>query len=183
MDEQFLKLMRAVQAALFIYGEEISEEKIANALKIDNAKTKELLRSLEEELSRDTQGLALLRTGEKVRLITKPELAPYLLDLAKEEFTEELSKASIETLAIVAYLGPISRAEVDYIRGVNSTFILRSLLLRKLVDRSPSAGRPGVMVYEVSGDAMRHMGLLRLEELPEYEKYRELLKFLRKNEQ
>ena len=183
MDEKKQQLLCALHAILFIYGEEISVGRLAKALGTEKETVQELIASLREELSRESQGLMLLEAGDGIQLVTKPELAPYLEEFTKEEFQEELSKASLETLAIIAYLGPISRAEIDYIRGVNSTFILRSLLLRKLIDRAPSVERPGILVYEVSGDAMRHLGLVRREQLPDFEKYRELLNFIKKRDE
>ena len=182
MDENSKKLLRALQAVLFIYGEEISLQKLAQSLKIEKEKVKELLAMFEEELNKDTQGLVLLKSENSVQLVTKPDLAPFIEELAKEEFNEELTKASLETIAIIAYLGPVSRAEIDYIRGVNSAFILRSLLLRKLVDRVSLPERPSAVLYAASFDALKHMGISKIEDLPEYPKYRELLKLIRKDD-
>lgn len=183
MDENSKKLLSALQAVLFIYGEEISLQKLAQTLKIEKEEVKKLLEMFEEELNKDTQGLTLLRSENSVQLVTKPDLAPFLEELAKEEFNEELTKASLETIAIIAYLGPVSRAEIDYIRGVNSAFIIRSLLLRKLVDRASSPERQGTSLYTASFDALKHMGISKIEDLPEYQKYRELLKLIRKDGQ
>ena len=85
-----------------------------------------------------------------------------------------LTPASLETLAIIAYLGPCNRALIEYVRGVNSTFILRSLMIRGLVERKPDPKRMNTFLYQVSFDFLRHMGLTRQGDLPDYEKYRKL---------
>lgn len=180
MDESAHNIIQALEAALFIYGELIPRKKLVELLKIEPSQLDEALRAYKSELAAENRGLMLLVSEDAVQLTTKPELAPFLEGLAKEEFNEELTKAALETLAIVAYLGPISRPEIDYIRGVNSSFILRSLLLRKLVDRNPDPNRLSGIQYAVSFDALRHLGLSKNEELPDFAKYRELLKLLRK---
>lgn len=172
--------VQALEAVLFIYGEAISRKKLAQLLKIEPERLHEVIAAYQEQLAAGDRGLTLLISENEIQLATKPELSALVEGLAKEEFSEELSKATLETLAIVAYLGPISRAEIDYIRGVNSSFILRSLLLRKLVDRSSPPDRPSVSQYAASFDALRHMGITKAEDLPDFEKYRELLKMVRK---
>jgi segregation and condensation protein B len=87
---------------------------------------------------------------------------------------EDLSPASLETLAIVAYKGPINRIEIDNIRGVNSSFILRSLLIRGLIDRQIDAHRANAYSYKPSFDLIRKLGIDSLEQLPDYEKFKTL---------
>ena len=83
---------------------------------------------LEQDLK--GRGLSLVRTDDEVMLGTAKEFSGLIEDLAKEELSRDLGKAGLETLSIVLYLGPITRADIDYIRGVNSQFILRALLIR-----------------------------------------------------
>lgn len=180
MDEAMQKLQGALEAVLFIYGEAISRKKLAQLLSIDADELTHALHAYAGELAAADRGLMLLVSESEVQLATKPAHASLIEGLAKEEFNDELTKAALETMAIVAYLGPISRAEVDYIRGVNSSFILRSLLLRKLVERTSPSARPSLIQYVASFDALRHLGIAKADELPDFAKYRELLSIIRK---
>ena len=94
----------------------------------------------------------------------------------KEEISEDLTPASLEALSIIAYLGPISRARLEYLRGVNSIVILRSLMIRGLVERFPDPAHPASFMYRGTFDLMKHLGIKEKEGVPDYEKFQELLK-------
>lgn len=165
-----------LEAFLFHFGEPIAVAKIARGLNLSEEKCREAIEALRTKLTNDTSSaFCLLETNDEVQLATKPEFQAALKSIIEEEWKTELTPAAQETLTIVAYLGPISKMMVDYIRGVNSGFILRNLLMRGLVERGPSAERKNSFDYRVSFDFLRHMGISRPEELPEYEKYRVLL--------
>lgn len=165
-----------LEAFLFHYGEPISIAKIAHGLGINEQQCREALDALRAKLHDDTaSAFCLLETNNEVQLATKPDFQSVLKNILEEEWKAELTPAAQETLTIVAYLGPISKMMVDYIRGVNSGFILRNLLMRGLVERAPSVERKNSFDYRVSFDFLRHMGITRPEELPEYEKYRVML--------
>ena len=117
----------------------------------------------------------LVRHGDLFQLATKPDLAWLGQKLVQEEFKEELTPATLETLSIIAYLGPVARSTVDYIRGVNSSFILRALLVRGLVTRHFQEARKNTFEYKVSFNFLKHLGLGKIEELPEFEKYKNIL--------
>ena len=91
----------------------------------------------------------------------------------KSEFSEELSRAAIETAAIIAYQGPITRAEIEYVRGVNSSFILRGLLMRGLVERIENPKDARSYLYRISFDFLKHLGLTKIEDLPQYQEFRQ----------
>ena len=170
------KKLAELEALLFHYGEPIAIKKIAKFLKIKEDECEELLGGLEQKLKEDPdRGLMLLRQGERSQLAAKPEFKSVNENLIREEFREELSPASLETLSIIAYVGPIPRSMIDYVRGVNSSFILRSLLMRGLVKREPDPKRKNAYEYRVSFDFLGHIGLSKQEELPEYEKYKDIL--------
>ncbi len=199
------KIVAAIEAILFVYGEPMEIKKITKLLKTDEAAVKEALKDLEQEFSAENRGLKLIfkdsSAGGFVQLATKPDFASFLEDFIKEEFKENLTPASLETLSLIAYLGPVSRAQIDYYRGVNSTFILRSLLIRGLVERYPAPKRAniyphtkrglasetqednyprygvGVYLYEVSFDLLKYLGISKVEELPEYEKFKQMTNF------
>ena len=94
----------------------------------------------------------------------------------KEEISEDLTPASVEALSIIAYLGPISRARLEYLRGVNSSVILRTLTIRGLIERIPDADHANTFLYGPTLDLMKHLGITSKEQLPDHEKFQELLK-------
>jgi len=176
MDETKSKKFGELEALVFYYGEPIAVKKAAKLLDLKEEECVSLVAEWSELLKNNPdRGLTLLRNGNEIQLVTKPDFQNIGKKIIEEEFREELSPASLETLAIVAYLGPLARSKIDYIRGVNSSFTLRSLLMRGLVDRNIEEGAPHVYHYYVSSDFLKHMGTTRVEELPEYEKYKDLL--------
>jgi segregation and condensation protein B len=164
-----------LEALLFLHGEPLSYKKIAAVLDIEEAAAAALVAELKTELQSEARGLHLLADKEKVQLATKPEFGKLLENFVKEELTEELTPASVETLAIIAYLGPISRAKLEYLRGVNSSIILRSLLLRGLVERFPDPGHPAGFIYRATFDFLKHIGLQEAAQLPDFQKFQKLL--------
>ncbi len=163
-------LKPALESILFAYGEPISAEKLA---KIVKAKKDDVFSAL-KELSKDyeNRGLALLEKDGQYQLGSRPAYTRYIEELVKEEFAEELSRAALETVAIIAYKGPLTRAQIEYVRGVNSSFTLRNLLMRGLVERIDNPQDARSYLYKVSFDFLKHLGLTKLEELPRYEEFK-----------
>jgi segregation and condensation protein B len=160
-----------IEAVLFFKGEPISVKKLSALCKSSEADVGTALDSLEKNLS--GRGIRLMRKENEVMLATAPELTDLITDITKEELSRDLGRAGLETLSIVLYRGPISRKEIDYIRGVNSTFILRNLLVRGLVERVHSDKDERVFLYKATFDLLSHLGVSRLEELPEYERVKQ----------
>jgi segregation and condensation protein B len=176
MDKNQHEPVAALEALLFYYGEPLDAKKIAKFLEIKEEECSALIEELDSKLASDPKGgLVLVRHGNLYQLATKPDLAWLGQKLVQEEFKEELTPAALETLSIIAYLGPVARSTVDYIRGVNSGFILRSLLVRGLVTREVQAARKNTFEYKVSFDFLKHLGLNRIDDLPEFEKYKNIL--------
>ena len=176
MEEKNNGKLAALEALLFYYGEPLDAKKISKFLEIKEQESGSLIEELTIKLSADKKsGLALLKHGNFFQLATKPSLAWLGQKIIQEEFKEELTPAAMETLSIIAYLGPIPRSAVDYIRGVNSSFILRGLLVRGLVTREFQAVRKNTFEYKVGLDFLKHLGLGKIEDLPEYEKYKNIL--------
>ena len=172
-------IIAALEALLFIYGEPLPIKKIAKILGQEELRVLAACGELSEKLSGEDRGLALIVSDERAQLVSKPEFGQLLEDLVKEELHETLTPAALETLAIIAYAGPVSRSVIDYIRGVNSTFILRTLLLRGLVDRSLDPQRSTTYLYRPSFDFLKHIGVSKLEDLPEYQRFREIVEKLK----
>lgn len=171
MTNEMQNIMASIEAILFAYGDPLPVKKIAKFINLEEEKVKNILNDFNEKLKDENRGLRLIWTDEKVQLTTKPEFSYLLENFSKEEFKEELTPAALETLSIIAYFGPISKAKIDYFRGVNSAFILRALLMRGLIDRSDKLKEEGYL-YSLSFDALKHLGVSKIEELPEYEKYK-----------
>jgi segregation and condensation protein B len=166
--------LAALEALLFIHGESITKKKIMAVLGLDPAGLEEALGALRTECARPERGLMLLVSGDKVQLVTKPVWSGILAQFVKEELQEELTPAALEALSLIVYLGPLQRARLDYLRGVNSSFIVRNLMLRGLVERFPDPSKPSLFLYQATTDTLRHLGVGRPEDLPEYERFREI---------
>jgi segregation and condensation protein B len=170
------KKLASLEALLFIHGEPISYKKAEAVLGLAKGKGEGLAAEMKKRLLGSDRGLQLIFDKEKIQLATKPEFNKILEDFVKEELTEDLTPASVEALSIVTYLGPISRAKLEYLRGVNSIVILRSLMIRGLVERFPDPDHASGFLYRPTFDLMKHLGLATKEDLPEYEKFQGLLK-------
>src|SRR5882724_2533713 len=139
--------LAALEALLFIHGEPMALKKIAAVIDVPLAELPELIGELKRILEDPRRGLTLVGDQQSIQLVTKPALAPVIQEFVKHELTEDLTPASLEALSLVAYLGPLPRARLDYLRGVNSSFMLRSLMMRGLVERYPDPERSSVMLY------------------------------------
>lgn len=168
------KLTAQLEALLFIYGDPIDVKKAAEILGVTKDAVDKAAHELVNLLIKEERGLVLLIHSDKLQLATKPEFSALLEKVMKAELTESLTPASLETLAIIAYASPIGRAEIDYIRGVNSSYTLRALLIRGLIDRHSDPKRGNAFLYGPSFDLLKYLGIYKLENLPEYEKFRAL---------
>ena len=168
--------LAAFEALLFIHGEPLTYKKIAAVLGIEIEKVDGLVGQLKAKLEAEDRGLQVISDREKIQFATKPEFNAILETFVKEEISEDLSAASLEALSIIAYLGPISRAKLEYLRGVNSIVILRSLMIRGLVERFADPEHPATFLYRPTFDLIKHLGIKEKEALPQYEKFQELLK-------
>ncbi len=161
-----------VESLLFLSGEPIGIERLAQVAEVTEEEVEEALIGLEEMYKAPNRGLSLVRRGGEVQLTTRPENAPILESLAKSALQDTLSKAALEVLAVIAYRGPISRVEIEAIRGVNCSVTLRNLLMRELIERTDNPNDSRGYLYAVSFPFLREMGLGNAMELPDYEALR-----------
>lgn len=161
-----METTRIIESILLVQGEPISIERLSKLLK----EKKEVITKAVSELreSYKDRGIVLIEKGGEIQFGTHPENHEWVEKFVKSEFTDDLTKASIETLSIVAYKGPLTRAEIEYIRGVNSSFILRNLLMRGLISRKENPRDARSYLYEISFDFLKYFGIARQEELPGY---------------
>ena len=175
MQDQSKKIAE-LEALLFIHGEPIEINKIEKILGLVSGEGEPLVNQFSEELRASGRGLRLVFDGEKTQMVTKPEFAKILDDFVKEELSADLTPAGLEALSIISYLGPISRSRLEYLRGVNSMFTLRSLMLRGLIARAQDPKRANAYLYRASFDLFKHLGIGGPKELPGYEKFNSLVK-------
>ncbi|RJQ31630.1 SMC-Scp complex subunit ScpB [Candidatus Parcubacteria bacterium] len=175
-----MNLSQKIEAILFVKGEPAGIKYLAEILGCQEEDVSSALGELENELK--NRGVRLTRNGDMVSLGTAPELSEIVKEIVKSELDGELSKASLETLSVILYKGPVSRAEIDYIRGVNSSFILRNLLIRGLIEREEKRAEDKTFVYKPSFELLKFLGITSIEELPDFAAASAKLKeFLNKN--
>ena len=160
-----------VEALLFASDAPLEAERIREVLDLENvAAARELVGQLVERYESQQHGLAIMEVGGGWRMVTRPELAPWLVRLARARTRVRLSRPALETLAIVAYKQPVSRPEIDAVRGVNSEATLDNLLERRLIriaGRKEAPGRP--FVYETTREFLVAFGLRDPGDLPKIE--------------
>ncbi len=160
-----LDLAAFLEGLLFVASEPVAPAQLAAALDITVSSVEKGLEALEENLR--TRGLRLQRYAGRVQLTTAPELADVIERFLGLEATSRLSRAALETLAIIAYKQPVTRPSVDAVRGVNSDGVIKSLLSKGLlqeVGRSEGPGRP--ILFGTTPEFLQHFGLNSLSDLP-----------------
>lgn len=165
-----MTLEATIEAILFWKAEPITIARLSTLAKASKEEVSSALDALTESLS--GRGLALIRSGDEVELRTAPEASAVIESLTKDELMRDLGKAGLETLSIILYRHPIKRSEIDYIRGVNSSFILRNLLMRglieRLVEKEGEAGKGRGFSYRPTIELLSHLGVSRVEDLPDH---------------
>ncbi|MBI2097338.1 MAG: SMC-Scp complex subunit ScpB [Candidatus Vogelbacteria bacterium] len=162
-----LELEEKLEALLFWKAEPQRVSKLAETLAVGESEIKTGLEGLTAKLS--DRGVRLVVKDDEVTLGTAPELGDLLTRLTKEELSADLGRAGLETLTVVLYRGPVAKSEIDYLRGVNSSFTLRHLLVRGLIEKKSNPNDARSSFYQPTFESMSLLGLVRLDELPEYE--------------
>ncbi len=182
MNPSLQNLSQQLEAILFWKAEPLAIKKLATLLgeSITMEDVKAGLTDL--ELALNSRGLTIIQTEDEVTLGTSSDLSPLIEKLTKDELSRDLGKAGLETLSIVLYQGPISRADIDYIRGVNSQFILRALLIRGLVERVDNPKDARSFLYKPTIQLLAHMGVSKISDLPDYELVRSDIELFRNSQ-
>ncbi len=160
-----------LEAVLFVAARPLTIAFLAEQSQCDRDEVVSGLEELDRRLEESKSGLMLLRHGKEAELVTRPEAASVVTKILNAELSSELTRPALEALTVLAYCGPLTRAELEQIRGVQSALILRNLLLRGLVEEKEE-GKLGLPVYAVTLDFIRHLGLKTIESLPNYEALR-----------
>ena len=165
-----MKTSDYIEAILFMRGEPVKIDELSNILSLTREELEVAVDELEEKLS--DGGIKLMRTEAYLTLTTAPEAADLMTSLAKEDITSEIGKAGMEVLTIIVYASPISRRQIDYIRGVNSSSTLKKLTMKGMVDRQ-RAGSGRAFVYVPTADMMSYLGITNVEDMVHYQTLRE----------
>lgn len=163
------QIIARLEALLFVAAGAVLPSQLAAALDIPLREVENYLEMLERRLTTDDHlhGLRLQRHHGRVQLTTSPEVAQDIERFLGLETSNRLSRAALETLAIIAYQQPVTRPEIDAVRGVSSDGVLKSLLSKGLIQEIGRAERPGrPILYTTTSDFLQHFGLNSLEELP-----------------
>jgi segregation and condensation protein B len=170
------ELAAVLEALLFVSPEPVPVSRLATAVgTVSKAEVEQALRRLEQDLAQEGRGIQLVKLAGGYRLVTKAEYAPWLKRLDKAKAAQKLSRSALESLAIIAYKQPLVRAEIEEIRGVETSGVLRTLLERKLVrivGRKEVPGRP--IMYGTTKFFLEHFGLQDLAQLPPLREFKEL---------
>ncbi len=172
LDETHLNLIARLEALLFVAPGSVTPSQLAAALEISNQEVEAGLQALKERYmnSGSISGLRLQAHHGRYQLTTRPEAAELIERFLGLESTSRLSQAALEALAIVAYKEPVTRPQIDAIRGVNSDGVLKNLLSKGLIQevgRAEAPGRP--ILYSITEDFLGHFGLSSMEDLPPLE--------------
>ncbi len=166
-----MNLKQQIESLLFISGKPLTFKKISELVE-GEFKPKEIevaIDELIEDYKNRGGGITAVKSGSGVQLATSAENSGVIKNFIKDETTGELTKPSVEALTIIAYRGPITKLELERIRGINCSLILRNLILRGLVEEKKDA-KKRENYYNVTIEFLKHLGVSRVEELPDYDK-------------
>src|SRR4030042_4662879 len=170
-----MSIKSPIESLLFISNKPLSVKQLAQIFNCKNEEILMIMDELTEKYNNENSGIHILRHkswtsgGTKFQMSTNPVNASVVGEFIKEEMSGELTKPSLETLTIIAYRGPISKTEIEQIRGVNCSLILKNLLLRGLVEVREDKEKMADY-YNFTPEFLRHLGIDKIEELPDYER-------------
>ncbi len=168
MEDSQLKAI--IEAILFVSGDPIPVADIAHSLNMTTAELEGSVQQLKDDYDLDKRGLRLNRFGGSIQLSIRPEYAPYIEQLLQPIQKQSLSQAALETLSIVAYRQPVTKTDIESVRGVKCDYSVQSLLNKGMIQeagRKETLGRP--ILYETTEKFLTHFGIESLQELPEQE--------------
>ena len=168
-----IELRRAIEAILFAAGERIEISRLAAVLEVDEADITQAADALANELSFDRRGIRVLKLDDGYQMVSSGEMADYITKCLETRKPPKLSASQLETLTIIAYYQPATKAMVEQIRGVDSAYSVGALLNKKLIEEAGRLNVPGRPIqYQTTPDFLRTFGISSLEELPPIEKVR-----------
>lgn len=165
------ELQRVIEAILFAAGEPVEIERLAASLETEKSEITAAADALADKLAFDRRGIRILRLEQAYQMVSSGEMADYVTKTLETRKPPKLSSSQLETLTIIAYYQPATKAMVEQIRGVDSAYSVSALLNKKLIEEAGRLNVPGRPIqYKTTPDFLRTFGLTSLEELPEIEK-------------
>jgi segregation and condensation protein B len=165
---------KQIEAILFYKNGPVSIKELSKLLEKDEGEIKTGIQNLKEKL--EDRGLSLVENGELLSLVTSKENSELIEKITKDELSKDIGKAGLETLSIILYKGEVSRREIDYIRGVNSNFILRNLLTRGLIERIENEKDGRTYLYKATLELLALLGVKSTEDLPQFKEITDEIK-------
>lgn len=172
-------LSSKIESVLFVFGDPIKLKKLSKILKVSEKEIKKEILKLQEDYQ--NRGICILEKDGKVQMLSSPKNAKIVKCLVESSLSEELTPAALETLAVISYKEPILRRDIDEIRGVNSVFSLRALMMRGLIEKYEDKGGKEDVFYRTTLDFLKKLGISKVSELPQYEKLSKLFEENNKN--
>ncbi len=169
-----------IESILFVASKPLTVASIAKALDVSEGEIENALERISERYTGNC-GIHFIRVENTVELVTNPDNAAMVEKFVARDILGELTRAQLETLTVIGYRGPITRPEIEEIRGVNCAVILRTLLIRDLIEEHESEVSV-LPTYTISLTAMRHLGVSRVEDLPDYDQIKNHPYFIRGTE-
>lgn len=166
-----MSLASKLESILFIAGKPLSFKKLAGLTESKVKEVEEAIEILKEKYNQEGSGLQIMQDGREAQFMTNPQNSALVKEYVKDETTGELTRPSLEALTIIAYRGPVTKPELEQIRGVNCSLILRNLMMRGLIKAEEDKTRADT-VYSVTFDFLKFLGINEPSELPDYEKLR-----------
>ena len=164
-----MNLKTKIESLLFVALKPLPLAKIAELLAAEKKEVEAALEEIKKDLNENQRGIILMQIDRKFQLSTAPESGKIIRDYLKDEQTGELTRPALETLTIIAYRGPVTKADLDVIRGVNCALILRNLMIKGLIE-SYADKEKMTHYYQVTFDFLKYLGLSVVNELPDYYK-------------
>lgn len=162
-------LKSKIESILFLAAKPLMLKRLAQLVEVEPEVVAKTLEEIQATWNKPDSGLRLLQQGKEYQLVTSPDNSKLVAQYLQEEVTGELTRPSLEALTIIAYRGPVTKPELEQIRGVNCSLILRNLLIRGLIQEEVDT-KTKMIKYSVTLDFLKFLGLQNMSELPEYER-------------
>lgn len=162
-------LTQKIESLLFITTHPLTVKKLSELAGASASEIETALERLREDYKERSGGVIIIKNNKEYQMVTSPECTKLVEEYVRKEETGELTRPQLETLTVILYRGPIGKPELDQIRGVNSSLILRNLMIRGLVEEQEDKKTEGIL-YGVTTDFLKFLGISDVSELPEYEK-------------
>ena len=162
------KLKSIIESLLFVSGEPVKFSKLSKVIGLEESEVKSAIEDLARSYVENGSGLMILSKEDEIQMVSSNENAEFVEQLVKNELEGPLSSAALEVLSIIAYRGPVSKPEIEAIRGVNCSYTLRNLTVRGLIERKSNPKDSRGYLYSASFDLLKKLGIGNVKDLPEY---------------